>query len=848
LICILIIFEAASLSLVIGVLYAMLANIMERDFRHQAEIRQVQTSMALNERLEFLLAKLHDIALNNSIRVSMMLGMRAQILNIMKSKYPFSSGAFFFVRQGGKSEFIPPLPLELSSLRSRLLNYTSYTEDSFVRFQRMENGHYIAIFYSPIKRRAEILGQAYLVYDFTSDKSFWTHLGLFTCASLLYLEKNRLRDLRNDNQELILEKPIEAYQAIVTNGKFLLPLKGFPRVYYCASTRPLEEDKMKLLALLLALCAGVFFLTLGVAFIIARRVGRPLERIANQALEISKRPISPCLDEMEVNYLEFQRLVRGFNELLGALVKAREKLRERARKKLKESEEKYRKTFEASPYSITISTLDDARFIDVNEAFCKLCGYSKEEVIGKRAVDLNLYANPKDRDVVYEIVKLEGEVTNIELVFRRKNGQAVIGLLSARRLRYNGQECMVALVTDITKQRKLQEERENLEAQLRQAQKMEAIGALAGGIAHDFRNILQAILGCSDLLALDLKEGDKGYEEVKEIQKAAQRGSELTHQLLTFSRKVRSKFRPLDINDEIRSAAKLLGRTLPKTIQIDMRLQEDIPKIEADPAQIEQVLLNLSINAKDAMPNGGKLILSTECVVLKEDLWKRSIRIRSGRYVVLGVSDTGQGIDNESMEHIFEPFYTTKGAGKGTGLGLAMVYGIVQNHRGYILCESETGKGTCFKIYMPVLEADLYDNKVFEKEIRRELRGKGETVLMVDDDRATLSIAAKGLSRFGYKVLKTHSGEEGLEIFARMRDEIDVVILDYMMPGVDGLSLLKKIRDMNPNAKVILSSGYPFGKNKVSEILGSVHGFLEKPFQIEDMLSSVREVIDQPIK
>ncbi len=538
----------------------------------------------------------------------------------------------------------------------------------------------------------------------------------------------------------------------------------------------------------------------------------------------------------------------GFDEHLGAIVKAMEKLSERPQEKLGEGEEKYRKTFESSPYAITVSTLDDGRFIDVNEAFCWLCGYNKKEIIGKRDVDLNLYTNSIDRDVVYESLRLKGEVTNIELIYRRKDGQTVTGLLSARRLRYKGQECIVALVIDITEQKKLQEEMENLEAQLRQAQKMEAIGALAGGIAHDFRNILQAILGCSDLLAFDLKEGDKGYEEVKEIQKAAKRGSELTHQLLTFSRKVRSKFRPVDINDEIHNAAKLLGRTLPKTIQIDMRLQEDIPKIEADPAQIEQVLLNLAINAKDAMPNGGKLILSSECVVLKEDLWKRNIRIRAGRYAVFGVSDTGQGIDSEAMEHIFEPFYTTKGAGKGTGLGLAMVYAIVKNHRGHILCESEPGKGTCFKVYMPVSEAEPYDNKVFEKEIRKELRGKGETVLMVDDDRATLSIAAKGLARFGYKVLKTHSGVEGLEIFAHMRDEIDVVILDYMMPGIDGLSLLKKIRHMNPDAKVIISSGYPFGKNKVSEILGSVHGFLEKPFQIEDMLSSIREVIDQPIK
>jgi len=842
----LIVFEAASLALVLGILYTLLSSSMEKDFRHQVEVRQVETSMALHDRISLLRSQLHDISLSNTIRVSLMLGVRNQILETMKAKYPSSNGAFFFVWEKGRSEFIPRLPKQFSPLKLKLLELEEDPIDKGIVFERMGNGHYICLFSVPIKRRTELLGRAYLIYDFSSDLAFWLHMDVYPHSNLLILEGNRLLNPRTGQQEALLTDS-DISRADIIPGKFFVPLKGFPGLFYCASSAPLQRGKMNLLLILLSLCVGVFFLTMLVAFIIVRRVSRPLEQISDQALEIAKNPVKPSIDEKQIRYLEFRKLVQGFNEVLKALVQAKERLKQKAEEKLRESEERYRKTFDASPYSITISRLSDSRFLEVNEAFCKMTGYSKEEVIGKTSFDLNLYISTADRNRLLDALKTDGEVTNLETQFRKKNGEVIIGLFSARTLQYEGHECMVALVADITERKEAEKERERLEAQLRQAQKMEAIGTLAGGIAHDFRNILQAIMGYSEILMLDLDEAGVGQEEVREIRRAAERASELTQQLLTFGRKVESKLRPVDLNHEIRQAHKLLERILPKTISIQLNLDKDIEKINADPAQIEQVLLNLAINARDAMPDGGRLIIETGAVKLDEKYCEMHLGARPGKYALLSVTDTGQGMDKETVEHIFEPFYTTKGSGKGTGLGLAMVYGIVKSHGGYIVCYSEPRLGTSFKIYLPTLEQEAYSQHSREQLLKEQIpRGQGETILVIDDDKAVLDIVKKVLSRFGYQVLTASDARSGIQTYKKGDTGIDLVILDYMMPEIDGAAALKEIHEINPDAKIVIASGYSLDSSKEEEIGRMARGFLKKPFNLDQMLGQIRRIIDEP--
>ena len=846
LLAILLLFESLSLSSIVGCLYILQARTMERDFRHKTELRQVETSIFLRNRIERLRGKLHDISTSNTIRVSLMLDVESQISEILNSRFGPSNGAYFFIREAGKSEFIPHLPEQFLAIKGDILAFKEISQQGPVKFQKTRSGHYMAIFSIPVKRRLETLGTAYLVYDLSSDQAFWSHMKLFPHASLLSLEGSHLVNLATGLKELVLEKPEAIEDCATINGKFIMPLKDFPGFFYCVSSEPLRHAKRNLMALLLVLCAGVFMLTVVLSFIITQKVSRPLEDISAQAVEVARNPSTVRIDDKGVGYLEFQDMVKAFNDLLAALMAAKEKLKEKAKEKLQESEDRYQKTFDASPLSITTLTLNDARFIEVNDAFCKLSGYSRREAIGRTVFDLNLFADPGEGKGYMKVLRLEGEVTNVELDFRVKDGRIVTGLVSARRLRYAGKDCMVVLVSDITQQKKAQKERKNLEAQLRQAQKMEAIGTLAGGVAHDFRNILQAIMGYSEIIMLSLKKGEKFWDEIIEIQRAAKRASELTQQLLTFSRKVESHLRPVDLNQEIRQAAKLLGRTIPKTINIELHLLEDLDKVNADPAQIEQVLLNLGINAKDAMPEGGRLIVETNNIILDKNYCNSHVGARPGKYVLLTVTDTGKGMDKETLDHIFEPFYTTKDTGKGTGLGLAMVYGIVKNHNGYITCYSEPGLGTSFKIYLPVFEygEDLWDEV---NEATKDMpMGSGETLLVIDDDESILTIAQRALHKFNYNVLTATDGNEALKIYKKAPRGIDLIILDYMMPGIDGMAVLDKIYEINPEAKVIMASGYPLPQDRGKRVNDRIRGFLKKPFSIEEMLTQVRAIIDAP--
>ena len=387
-------------------------------------------------------------------------------------------------------------------------------------------------------------------------------------------------------------------------------------------------------------------------------------------------------------------------------------------------------------------------------------------------------------------------------------------------------------------------EHKRLEAQLQQAQKMEAIGTLAGGISHDFNNILQGISGYTQLLLMQKGVDDPNSRYLNKIDKLIQRARELTQQLLTFSRKVESKLRPVDLNQEVIQAHDVLKRTIPKMIDIELHLAVDLKLINADPVQLEQIMMNLGVNAKDAMPDGGKLIFQTEDTVLDKEYCATHLGVTPGKYVLLTISDTGHGMDKEAVQRIFEPFYTTKEIGKGTGLGLAMVYGIVKTHGGFITCYSEPGHGAVFSIYFPVLDADDVVQEVEPKE-EADIRGGHETILLVDDEETLLDIEKDILNRYGYITITAESGESAIEIYKLEKDRIDLVILDIGMPGMGGYKCLQELLKIDPEIKVIIASGYP-KDDKVKEMLESgVAEFVGKPYRLTDILEKVREVLDQ---
>ncbi len=386
--------------------------------------------------------------------------------------------------------------------------------------------------------------------------------------------------------------------------------------------------------------------------------------------------------------------------------------------------------------------------------------------------------------------------------------------------------------------------RKQMESQLIQAQKMEAVGTLAGGIAHDFNNRLQTISGYTQLLLLDKDAESPDRLKLMAIEKAVKRSCQLTEQLLMFSRKIESRLKPIDLNNEVVTVKALLIRALARNISIDLKMEKHLHIINADPSQIEQIIMNLGINASHAMPNGGQLTITTENVALNQEFCKRHVGFQPGDYVRLTVEDTGSGMPPEILERIFEPFFTTKPEGMGTGLGLSMVHGIVKNHQGQILCHSQPGRGTRFEIYFPALLVSEQHVVAADKE-SRQLRGGEETILLVDDEPDNLEIGTSLLERFGYKVLAAANGTRALELFRSKTDRIALTILDLDLPAVDGMQVLDSMLEISPGAKVLISSGHSSDIAVKAAISAGACGFIKKPYQLADMLATIRGILDE---
>jgi len=505
----------------------------------------------------------------------------------------------------------------------------------------------------------------------------------------------------------------------------------------------------------------------------------------------------------------------------------------------KRSDEQLKRLFAAVEQAGETIMITDPQgtILYVNPAFEKISGYGVPEAIGKTPGILR--SDKHDRafyQEIWESVK-RGAIWRGRFTNRRKDGTlyeetATISPIKDEAGRVTN---YVMVGRDVTAEIRLQK-------QLLHAQKMEAIGTLAGGIAHDFNNLLQAIIGYTDLLLMRKAAEDPDRKKLEVIQHAALDGADLVSRILTFSRKAESRTRPLDLNDEIRKAQKLLRRTLPRMIEIKLVLAKALHVIDADPAQIEQVLLNLAVNAQHAMPDGGQLLIETSNVSLSDALLRAHLGAKAGKYVLLTVSDTGAGMEPEVLDRIFEPFFTTKTNGEGTGLGLAMVHGLVSQHSGYIRCYSEPGRGTSFKIYLPAVVGQFVADPAFT----REMPAFGsETVLLVDDDDRVRELGQELIQMGGYRVLAAGSGEEALGIYAGHREEISLVILDLIMPGMGGKRCLEELLRMDPNVRVLLASGYSSNGLALDTEEGRARGFLTKPYDAKDILAAIRKVLDR---
>ncbi len=512
--------------------------------------------------------------------------------------------------------------------------------------------------------------------------------------------------------------------------------------------------------------------------------------------------------------------------------------RKQAEVALRESEERFRELAELMPETIFEMELDGTLTF-VNRNAYNYFGYTPADL--KKGVNCMDMLIPEDRQRAAENVAkiLKGEKTGInEYAALRKDGSTFPVMIHSAPVFKEGKPVgLRGFIIDISDRKKAEEERRKLEIQFQQAQRFEALGTLAGGIAHDFNNLLMNIQGNASLMLIEIENTHPYFEPLQKIQNQVKSGAQLTRQLLGYARKGKFNVKPVDLNQILEESAETFGRTR-KEITIQQDFDDALFAIEADRGQIEQVLLNLYVNAADAMPRGGNLFLKTRNMS-HLNIKSNQYNPQPGNYVQLTISDTGTGMDKSTLERIFDPFYTTKEMGQGTGLGLASVYGIIKSHDGYIDVESEKGQGTSFSIFLPASEKEI---EAPAEAVAKLIKGS-ETLLVVDDEDLVLNVAANMLEKLGYTVLKAHNGAEAIDIFKAQRDEIQMLVLDIIMPGMNGGEVYDKIKAINPDVKVLLSSGYSVDGQAIELLERGCEGFVQKPFTMEELSGKVGQIL-----
>ena len=595
----------------------------------------------------------------------------------------------------------------------------------------------------------------------------------------------------------------------------------------------LKDIIASLIVSLLTTALGIILLAL-----LARRITAPIIALREATDKVARGDYG--VTELPAGDGELGALSGAFNTMIRtiaeSIAQAEQQAREvaEARDQAIESANKYRLLFDLNPEPMWVYDGETLRFLAVNEAAIRHYGYTRDEFLAMTIKGIRSESEYLQLD---ESLKKNLGTTMIRTNVRhlKKDGTAIEVELSADSIELGGRQARLVMARDVTG-------RKRLEDQFRQAQKMEAVGQLAGGVAHDFNNLLTVIGAHSDFLLDAIEPNDPKREDVEEIQKAGARASGLTRQLLAFSRKQILRPAVLDLNNTVESAEKMLRRLIGDHIEVSTILSPDLPHILADSGQLEQVLVNLAVNARDAMPDGGRLEIDTSSIEVSEQSIDSNSVTPPGKYVLLCVSDTGTGMDAATLKRVFEPFFTTKDPGKGTGLGLATVYGIIKQSGGYIWVDSELGSGTTFRIYLPQLAKELLPQEITNAAVAIS---KGmETILLIEDEDSLRRVVSRMLSAQGYVVLEARDGDDALSIAAGYGAPIHLVLSDLIMPRTHGGEVCRRLQLERPDIKTICMSGYTDDEVIRRGIVAGDMPFIQKPFSQIDLARLVRETLD----
>ena len=511
----------------------------------------------------------------------------------------------------------------------------------------------------------------------------------------------------------------------------------------------------------------------------------------------------------------------------------------------KRSDEQYRMLSHAimSIHESVYITNMQGRITFVNQEFLDTYGYSQKQIVGMKEDVLWRDQSLKEQ-FNRPLQGSSGSNATGEVIHIRKDGQEIPVFLSTSVIKdHKGRGmAVVSIARDHTEKKRAEEEKELMQAQLLQAQKMEAIGVLTGGVAHDFNNLITAISGCAELVMMEIDESNPIFRDMKHIQDSGRRAAELTRQLLLFSRKHPISLKPISLNTVIDHLNRMLHRLIGEDIVILTDLEADLWSIMADSSMMDQVIMNIVINARDVMPDGGQITIQTKNVVLDGSKIKRMAEAEEGRFVLLSISDTGTGMDQNTIQHVFEPFFSTKGPGRGTGLGLSVVYGIVKQHKGWIDVYSEIGHGTEFKIFLPMVPFKPEDAS--QKRVKECTgMGNGERVLLVEDERDVCNFAKRALERNGYRVFTAECVGEALDIFNKEAGEFHLVFSDVVLPDRSGVDLVEELLSIKPDLNVLMSSGYTDHKSRWPAIQEKGLPFLSKPYALNEMIDIVNQLV-----